>query len=323
MGDYGAAVSQKGYDVKTCDDRFLVFSSAFQNLKIFSATEVSTTIPPGDDGEFTVNASTDVFTDNSHGLSNGDMLNFTSDDTLPSPLVESEEYIYYVINKTTNTFQVSETPGGSAVNLTDTGTGTHTWWTDVNEISISHNLGYFAPYLAVFNGGTTSGTATSYTDCDSNGTILDISQRTDELVLRIWDSFDDPNNSIGDTVYFTIYVFLDDFTSVSGTNINSGTTSGSSSTDYGIRISKSGYDVKTTADVNLVMSSSFASNIIHQKGTATGNTAHNLGYVPTVLCYAYDSDTPAHIQFNPREVSTTTLYTNNNDRYLIFKRKNN
>jgi hypothetical protein len=75
---------------------------------------------------FTAKAATDTFTSNNHGLSNGDMITVGSDDTLPSPLVASLPY--FVINAATNTFQVSLTTGGSAVDITDTGTGTHTWY---------------------------------------------------------------------------------------------------------------------------------------------------------------------------------------------------
>lgn len=73
---------------------------------------------------FTVNASTDVVTANSHGFSNGYHVLVDSTVTLPGGL--SKQVIYYVINVTTNTFQLSTTSGGSAVNITDTGTGTHT-----------------------------------------------------------------------------------------------------------------------------------------------------------------------------------------------------
>jgi Flp pilus assembly protein TadG len=46
-----------------------------------------------------------LFTSNSHGLSNGDAIVLSSTGTLPSPLAAST--LYYVINSTTNTFQLS------------------------------------------------------------------------------------------------------------------------------------------------------------------------------------------------------------------------
>jgi hypothetical protein len=40
---------------------------------------------------------------------------------------------YYIISATTNTFQLSLTPGGSAVAIADAGTGTHTltWYPEI------------------------------------------------------------------------------------------------------------------------------------------------------------------------------------------------
>lgn len=85
---------------------------------------------PASDGasqNFTVNATTDQATCSTHGYSNGDPIIVTSTTTLPTPLAESTEY--YVIYVDPNTFQFAATYGdavdGTAINLTDTGTGTH------------------------------------------------------------------------------------------------------------------------------------------------------------------------------------------------------
>lgn len=78
---------------------------------------------------FTVNTSTDVIAVTAHGYANGDMVIFrTASDgaVLPSPLVP--ELIYYVVNKTTNDFQVSTTSGGGAVDITSAGSGTLEVW---------------------------------------------------------------------------------------------------------------------------------------------------------------------------------------------------
>jgi hypothetical protein len=75
---------------------------------------------------FTVNASTDIFTANSHGLSAGETIKVIAATTLPTGL--STTVVYYVITVTTNTFQVSLTNGGSAVDMSDTGTGTLTFY---------------------------------------------------------------------------------------------------------------------------------------------------------------------------------------------------
>jgi len=77
-------------------------------------------------GTFTVNATTDLFTATAHGLGNGDRVAFTnSGGALPAGLAAVTEY--FAIAVTSNTFKVSATPIGSAVDLTGIGTGTHTF----------------------------------------------------------------------------------------------------------------------------------------------------------------------------------------------------
>jgi len=71
-------------------------------------------------------ATTDIITSTAHGLVNGDIIKVISGTTLPAGL--STTVLYYVISSATNTFSVSLTNGGSAVDITDTGTGTHTWY---------------------------------------------------------------------------------------------------------------------------------------------------------------------------------------------------
>ena len=63
----------------------------------------------------------EAFTVNSHGMSVNHPVKFTTTGTLPSPLVAGTTY--YVINPTTNTFQLSSLPSGSAMNLTTQGVG--------------------------------------------------------------------------------------------------------------------------------------------------------------------------------------------------------
>lgn len=77
----------------------------------------------GTEVSFTADAGTDALTAVSHGLSAGNIVFVRSTTTLPAGL--SANTPYYVINPTTNTFQLSTSSGGSAVNITDAGTGTH------------------------------------------------------------------------------------------------------------------------------------------------------------------------------------------------------
>ena len=75
-------------------------------------------------GNPTFNPGTNVITLNSHGLNNNDIVHFAnSGGALPSGLTTLTAY--YVINSTTNTFQVSLTQGGSVVSLGSAGTGTN------------------------------------------------------------------------------------------------------------------------------------------------------------------------------------------------------
>jgi hypothetical protein len=72
---------------------------------------------------FTVDHTTDKFLLNAHGYNNGDELIFVPGD-LPPEILAGD--IYFVVNKTTNDWQVSLTSGGSAVALTANGSGTRT-----------------------------------------------------------------------------------------------------------------------------------------------------------------------------------------------------
>lgn len=114
-------------DTKDLKTQFLTYLNATLRLngtdapKYFNGTSWLSS-PTG--ANFTA-AVSDTITDASHGLIDGDIVIFTTTDTLPAGLATDTNY--YVINKTTNTFEVSTTYGGTAVDITDTGTGTHTW----------------------------------------------------------------------------------------------------------------------------------------------------------------------------------------------------
>ena len=63
----------------------------------------------------------DLVTLNNHGLNNGDTIQFA---TITTTTGISINTTYYVVNATTNTFKVADTPGGSAKALTTNGSGT-------------------------------------------------------------------------------------------------------------------------------------------------------------------------------------------------------
>lgn len=65
-----------------------------------------------------------VVTWNAHGLSSGDVVKFRNNaDTLPTGLALSTNY--FVLNPTANTFQLSATEGGAAINTTGVQAGVH------------------------------------------------------------------------------------------------------------------------------------------------------------------------------------------------------
>jgi len=81
-------------------------------------SKVSTFLPAA------VNTAADQFTITDHGLVAGDNVTFSSSGTLPAGLTAGTTY--YVNVAASTTFEVSATYGGSSVDLTTTGTGTHT-----------------------------------------------------------------------------------------------------------------------------------------------------------------------------------------------------
>jgi len=302
--DYGAAVSQKGYDVKTCADRFLVFSSSFQTLKIYDVYSVSSDVPAEDFYPFSASAATDTFTASNHGLINGDQIEFSDYDGLPSPI--AEDTIYYVINAATNTFKVSLTEGGSAVNLTTNYSGSDSEVRPLDKIiTITHNLGYFAPYIVIYN--------------ENNG---DNAYYNSYYTTRNYENYLEIEVSqfVGyDTAYFTVYLFLNDFSSISQETIKIEDNASDSSDDYGIRISKNGYDVKTCDDVDCVLSSSYYNQIIHKQGhqphTSGIMISHDLGYVPNYLAFIK----PTGEDYITNTDAGGFRITSVNENYLFFK----
>ena len=80
-------------------------------------------------GTFTVDTSTDIITSASHGLSDGTIVHVASTATLPTGL--SANTVYYVISSTSSTFKLSLTSGGSAIDISSTGSGTHSVYDEI------------------------------------------------------------------------------------------------------------------------------------------------------------------------------------------------
>lgn len=75
-------------------------------------------------GDATFVASTDTWTSASHGLAVGDSVRFTAVGTSDSGV--GLDVTYWVVAATTNTFQLSFTPGGSVIDGTEDSVGTFT-----------------------------------------------------------------------------------------------------------------------------------------------------------------------------------------------------
>ena len=69
----------------------------------------------------TVDTTANTFTINNHGFSDGELFQFYTSGTAPSPLTNWNPY--YIRDATQNTFKLCSTQGGSAIDLTPKGPG--------------------------------------------------------------------------------------------------------------------------------------------------------------------------------------------------------
>lgn len=78
----------------------------------------------------------DIITSSNHGLIDDDTVRLTTTNALPAGL--SVTTTYHVISATTDTFELSASQGGAKIDITGSGTGTHTF----NRYSIGKASGY-------------------------------------------------------------------------------------------------------------------------------------------------------------------------------------
>jgi hypothetical protein len=117
--------SRDYYGILTADGEAQGYR-VFRNVAGFAAIYEYPDLPGNNAaGRAFTAADTDVITLAAHGFQNGDKVRVsTSAADLPAGL--NADTTYYVRDATTNTFKVSLTDGGDAVDITDAGTGTHT-----------------------------------------------------------------------------------------------------------------------------------------------------------------------------------------------------
>lgn len=70
-----------------------------------------------------INLSTNTFTAPNHGFSDGNDVSIITTDTPPAPLTTASPNVYYVRDATADTFKLTDTPGGSAIDITNLGSG--------------------------------------------------------------------------------------------------------------------------------------------------------------------------------------------------------
>lgn len=96
--------------------------------------------------------------------------------------------------------------------------------------------------------------------------------------------------------------------------------------DYGIKISEAGYDVKTCDDVNLILKSSFTLLKVFSAGTAslsggTGSVYHGLGYKPQFLVYGLVDASTDYVLSSRTSNSLFSfdgIFASVSDNYLYF-----
>ena len=96
---------------------------------------------------------TNTVTLNNHGIANGTLVSFATIVTTTGIAVYTP---YYVVNATTNTFQVSLTSGGAAITLTGNGSGTILYGTTITAITPNTNVTLSIPASASGTVTTTS-----------------------------------------------------------------------------------------------------------------------------------------------------------------------
>lgn len=95
---------------------------------------------------FVVDAGTDVFTSAAHGLTAGARIKLYSTGALPTGLSDLAEYFVLPAGLTVDEFKLSATPGGSSVNATDTGSGTHSFVPSAIDTLIAGDATHSAKY---------------------------------------------------------------------------------------------------------------------------------------------------------------------------------
>lgn len=129
-------------------------------------------------------ASPCVVTWTSHGLANGEAVQFVTSGALPTGL--SASVTYYVVSTAANTFSVATTPGGAAINTSGSQSGTHTAYTGL--ISLPAGTYEIIASAPVYPAGTGTGFKSRLYNVTDAATTLEGSSAWSnaQTELRTW-----------------------------------------------------------------------------------------------------------------------------------------
>ncbi len=161
----------------------------------------------------TLDSGTDKVSHTAHGMAAGTQVRLTTTGSFPAELTNGG--VYYVLAPGTNDYQLSLTAGGAAINLTGTGTGTHTAGQVVCNETL--NASALVPYTT-----TVVSAANRASSTYKNGTLTAVLTGTGtiycaEMIVgvgtEIGDTVDDVSSSIKNYTVIT----RDDFGNVTKT----------------------------------------------------------------------------------------------------------
>ena len=156
----------------TAADDVIASLGSLANIKIYTTglatllvTFTLVSIPSP--ATITVDVTTDIFTKTAHGFGAGTPVRFTTTGTLPVPLVAG--VTYYIRDITTDTFRISLTPLSTVIDITTTGSGTHTIQ---GQAWIVSSTGVITSSSVFAASGSATGDAAAATYTKADGTVL-------------------------------------------------------------------------------------------------------------------------------------------------------
>jgi len=144
-----------------------------------------------------------------HSLDEGDVIRFTTTDTLPAGLALATDY-YVVGTQSTNTFFVSATESGTPIAYTDGGTGTHSWQIAMSSDGLFVTVGNVGTILTSSDGISwterTSGTTNNlYGVTYGGGLVLTVGDNGTILTSSDGSTWTSRTSGITDNLYGVTY----------------------------------------------------------------------------------------------------------------------